>query len=137
MIAELFYMDAVIWCKTPYRKDFVSALKDKIPKDYRYWDKEERVWVINYSYENEILALCSTYFDKVTKYGEKRYISPLIQSSPAYKTLFLLPNAPKEVVLATYRVLAKLYHPDTNKSPDANEKMVKINIARDEIMGRR
>ena len=137
MIAELFYMDTTIWCKTPYNKDFISRLKEEIPKDYRYWDKDERVWVVNYSFEDELLALCSTYYNNVVKYGERRYATTAITSSPAYGTLFLLPSAPKEVVLAVYRVLAKLYHPDVNKKSDANEVMKKINIAFDEIMGRR
>lgn len=137
MIAELFYMDTSIWARTPYNKDFVTTLKEVIPKDYRYWDKEERVWVVSYSYEDKLIALCSTYFSSVTKYGEKRYIAPTTQSSPAYQTLHLLPSAPKEVVLAAYRALSKLYHPDISKRPNANEVMKRINVAFGEIMGRR
>lgn len=137
MLAELFYMDTTIWAKTPYVKGFVTLLKDKIPKEYRYWDGEEKVWVVNYSYEVELIALCETYFDGITKYGEKRYITPSIQSPPAYKILFLTSNAPREVVIAAYRALSKLYHPDVNKEVGANEKMKGINIAFEEIMGRR
>lgn len=135
MIAELFYMDVSIWARTPYNADFVNDLKDEIPKDYRRWDKEERVWVISYVYEKEILDLCSSYFDKVIQHGEKRYST--ILSPPAYKTLHLLPSAPKEVVVAAYRVLARLYHPDLNKDKNATEKMKGINVAFDTIMGRR
>lgn len=134
MIAELFYLDTSIWAKTPYNKDFVSALKDKIPKDYRRWDPDEKVWVISYSYENRLIALCSTYFDNIAQYGEKRYT---ITSPLPYQTLHLLPTAPKEVVLAVYRALSKLYHPDVSKDINATTKMVKINNAFDEIMGRR
>jgi len=139
MIAELFYLDTTIQAKTPYVKAFVTAMKDKIPKDYRYWDNDDKVWVVNYSYEVELLALCSAYFDDVVQYGQKRYSNTTVAttSPPEYETLFLLPTAPKEVVLAAYRVLSKLYHPDVSKLPDANEKMKKVNIAFDEIMGRR
>jgi len=136
MIAELFYMTTDIWAKTPYNKDFVTSLKEVIPKEHRRWDPEEKVWAISYIYEDQLFALCSTYFSDVVQYGEKRYIKA-IASSPAYETLFLLPTAPKEVVVAVYRVLSKLYHPDVNKAPDADEKMKRINIAKDEIMGRR
>lgn len=139
MIAELFYMDTTIWARTPYNPGFVTDLKEVIPKDYRYWDKDERVWVINYSYEEEILDLCSNYFERVVKYGKKRYSAPaaITSPSPAYETLHLLPTAPKELIVAAYRVLAKLYHPDVNKEDDATKKMKQINVAFDEIMGRR
>ena len=135
MIAELFYMDTTIWVKTPYSKVFVTELKEVIETDYRYWNDDEKVWVVNYSYEEEILILCSKHFNNVQKYGKKRLgVSPSAQSLPEYKTLFLIPNAPKEVVLAAYRALSHLYHPDVNKSPDATTKMKEINIAKDKIM---
>lgn len=137
MIAELFYMDTTIWAKTPYIKDFVLALKDKIPKDYRYWDKDEKVWVVNYSYERELINLCEEYFSDISYYGEKRYSTKAIQSSPSYETLYLLPSAPKEVIIATYRALSKLYHPDISKEPNAEKRMKEINVAFDKIMERR
>lgn len=136
MLAELFHMPTTIWAKTPYIKDFVTELKDEIPKDYRYWDSSEKAWVVSYAYEKVLLALCQKHFDKVIQYGRKGYSVPK-QSSPKYKTLFLLPNAPKEVVMAAYRALSFKYHPDVNKDPDATEKMKEINIARDKIMGKR
>lgn len=139
MIVELFYMDTTIWAKTPYNTSFVKDLKEEIPKDYRYWDSSEKVWVVNYSYEAELIALCETYFARVIKYGKKRHSAPaaITSPSPAYQTLFLTPSAPKELIVAAYRVLAKLYHPDVNKEANATEKMKRVNIAFDEIMGRR
>lgn len=137
MIAELFYLDTSIWVKAPYNILFVAEVKSKIPKDYRKWDPDERVWVINYCYEDKIIAICSTYFEDIAYYGEKKYSSKSIQSSPAYETLFLLPGAPKEVVIATYRALSKLYHPDVSNKPNTTERMKEINIAFDNIMGRR
>lgn len=136
MIAEFFYMDTAIWVKAPYKVKFILALKGRIPKDYRYWDASEKVWVVNYSYEKELIALCSTYFSDIAYYGKKKY-AKAIQSSPAYQTLHLLPSAPKEVIMAAYRALSKLYHPDVSKDINATEKMVKINIAFEEVMGRR
>ena len=93
MLAELFHMTTTIWTKTPYNKAFIAVLKAKIPKDYRYWDKDERVWVVNYSYEKDLIALCYHYFDDVVHYGEKRYTNA-IQSSPNYENnpkLYLYP----------------------------------------------
>ena len=37
--------------------------------------------------------------------------------------------AEPEVVDAAYRRLVRMYHPDVNKSPDANERMKRINLA--------
>jgi curved DNA-binding protein CbpA len=46
-----------------------------------------------------------------------------------YTILQVSQEAEKEVIDAAYRGLARKYHPDTNKSPDASEKMQDINWA--------
>lgn len=46
-----------------------------------------------------------------------------------YAILQVSPTAEKEVIGAAYRKLAQKYHPDTNKSPEAEEKMKRINAA--------
>ena len=46
-----------------------------------------------------------------------------------YKTLGVRKNATKEEIKAAYKKLAKQYHPDLNKSPDAAEKFKEINEA--------
>lgn len=46
-----------------------------------------------------------------------------------YKILGVSKNATKEEVKAAYKRLAKQYHPDLNKSPDASEKFKEINEA--------
>jgi DnaJ-class molecular chaperone len=43
-----------------------------------------------------------------------------------FQTLYLLPNAPPEVVKASYKALAKIYHPDARGN---SEKMIAINRA--------
>ena len=50
-------------------------------------------------------------------------------SNDFYKTLQVDPVAEPEVITAAYRRLADKYHPDKNKSPDALEKMQRINEA--------
>lgn len=46
-----------------------------------------------------------------------------------YAILQVSPAAEKEVIEAAYRKLAQKYHPDINRSPDAEEKMKRINAA--------
>ena len=49
----------------------------------------------------------------------------------AATTLFVLPNAPKEVIRAAHRALAAMHHPD--RGGDVNE-MIAINLAYDRLM---
>ncbi|TEU11887.1 MAG: hypothetical protein E3J21_22510 [Anaerolineales bacterium] len=49
--------------------------------------------------------------------------------SDYYKILQIDPKAEPEVIEAAYRRLARKYHPDVNKSPDAVQRMQQINVA--------
>ncbi|MGY0196212.1 J domain-containing protein [Leptothrix sp. BB-4] len=48
-----------------------------------------------------------------------------------YDNLFVTPNAPIEVIKASFKVLAQKYHPDRNSSSDAERVMKIINQAWD------
>ena len=48
-----------------------------------------------------------------------------------YAVLRVHPDAEPEVITAAYRSLARLYHPDRDRSPDAARRMAQINIAYD------
>jgi hypothetical protein len=54
-----------------------------------------------------------------------------IHNKSSYSKLYLLNNAPVEVVKAAYLALSKIYHPDSGGN---EEKMKEINSAFDEIM---
>ena len=51
-----------------------------------------------------------------------------------YAVLQVHPTAEPEIVDAAYRRLARMYHPDVNKSTGAHETMMRINLAY-EILG--
>ena len=51
------------------------------------------------------------------------------ESDDLYEILQLHPSAEPEVIQAAYRRLAQKYHPDVNKSPDAEEIMRRLNRA--------
>lgn len=46
-----------------------------------------------------------------------------------YETLQAHESAEPEVIEAAYRRLARMYHPDTNASPDAASRMTRLNVA--------
>lgn len=46
-----------------------------------------------------------------------------------YATLGILPNAEQELIKAAYRALSKLYHPDTYRGVDSEQRMAEINEA--------
>lgn len=48
-----------------------------------------------------------------------------------YKVLKVDPTADQEIITAVYRAMCKKYHPDVNKSPDAQARMQQINRAYD------
>ncbi len=50
-------------------------------------------------------------------------------SEDLYETLQVSPHADAEVIEAAYRVLARRYHPDRNRSPAATAAMARINAA--------
>jgi len=48
-----------------------------------------------------------------------------------YDVLQVTPKAEPDVILASYRVLARLYHPDVNRDPESAMRMREINDAYD------
>ena len=54
----------------------------------------------------------------------------MIMADPDYyKILQIDPEAEPEIIEAAYRRLARKYHPDVSKSPDAVQRMQQINVA--------
>ncbi len=46
-----------------------------------------------------------------------------------YETLQVSPDAEPEVIAAAYKALARKYHPDRSRAPDAISRMARVNIA--------
>ena len=58
-----------------------------------------------------------------------KLVTLIMEESDYYKILQIDPGAEPEVIEAAYRRLARKYHPDVNKSPDAVQRMQQINVA--------
>ncbi|MBI3970676.1 MAG: DnaJ domain-containing protein [Chloroflexi bacterium] len=55
--------------------------------------------------------------------------SPIMASTDPYRILQVDPSAEREVIEAAYRALARKYHPDVNRTPDAEHRIREINEA--------
>lgn len=135
MIAEVFHRsDGWSEIRTPYDAEFVSALKQEIPPSQRAWVPDGRYWMVRTSLRRTILVLCHQYFGVVT---EEEATTPPPPPGPGqhpdYGLLFLLPTAPLFVVEAVYRAIARAWHPDVCREPDATERMQRVNAAVDRI----
>jgi len=109
----------VIIC-TPYLAEFVEALKNEIPKEYRAWNPDSKTWYIEPRYAKLAEMLLHEWFETVEESGSNR------ESPDWARVLHVQPDAPLEVVEAAYRALSKIYHPDLGG--DA-EKMRELNEA--------
>jgi hypothetical protein len=144
MIATIIYRENEIWVRTPFNKEFIDWIKSDVMIDCRHWDEEEKVWVISYSYEDDLIMECFKLFHDVKRVGTRsaKKTGPRAWKRPkqspmdgwtAYDVLHIQPSAPPELIKAAYRVMVKLYHPDVYDGLDATDQMKKINDAYEKI----
>lgn len=140
----------------PYNNKWVSAIKYVIPSKDRKWHPENKIWTFNDKWYNAVLSITEEFFVNVVdqtggvenlknkqdsswfrRLGEwsinERDRKADREEGPddPYETLYLLPDAPTEVVKAAYRALSKLYHPD--KETGDVQSMQAVNEAYDMI----
>jgi hypothetical protein len=107
----------------------ISELKGIIPAAFRNYEPTKKTWLItDWECLNEWIGELRSVYAVETVYDDEqpsRKPPPQSIASP-FQTLYLLPNAPPEVVKASYKALAKIYHPDAQGD---GEKMIAINRA--------
>lgn len=108
-------------------KDFVETLKKSIKPKLRTWENTENVWIIQYAAYDILTHILSEFYDDVLL---EDFPAPEISDS-SWGTLYLVKEAPIEVVKAAYRALAKKYHSDAGGDDEA---MARINVAYKEIL---
>jgi hypothetical protein len=152
MIYEHRQEGKTLWISPPFNAAFVGWLKKRINRvDYTYI-REEKAWLISDpSAFPDILAKLRSLFPEHFEHQEKKkedprkekyknaysggsnYTRPPVAGS-AYSALYVVSQAPNEVVKAAYRALCKLYHPDLASNKDEAEMAMKnINNAYDTI----
>ncbi len=107
----------------------ISELKEIIPVAFRNYEPTKKTWLItDWECLDEWLDELRSVYTVETEYDDEQPSQkppPQSIASP-FQTLYLLPNAPPEVVKASYKALAKIYHPDAQGD---GEKMIAINRA--------
>lgn len=123
--------DAVI--AFDYDPAVVSRLKAEIPPPYRSWQPERKTWRIEAPFVSHALSILRTAFATVhiDDVREASRSAPRSSGPPdAYTVLHLQPTAPRELVDAAYKCLARLHHPDRGGDTEA---MQAINQAYQEV----
>ncbi len=105
---------------TPYDRGFVDDLKFQIPSSSRKWDVVAKVWEVEESYLQEVVEMCSAYFDEV--------FTDLVEPETPIDSIFVkvFEICPKDNRDKLYAALAFAFHPDRGGN---NEAMTQINSA--------
>lgn len=130
-IARLTNIDNQKFLKleAPYVKTFIEDFKSSIHHTKRSYIKAENYWILAYDQLKFIISLCKKYFDDVLLFG---FPENIIDGGDCFAVLYLLPTAPLEVVKASYKCLAGIYHPD--KPNGSGDTMSRINTAYTECL---
>ena len=111
---------------------FIDALKENVCPSDRKYDADNRRWLFCPEAMPDVFDTLNAY--GIGYDGAKTPPPPpppsLMNRQMALAQLFLLPNAPADVITAVFRVLAKKYHPDTGGS---TEQMQQLNAAMEVI----
>ena len=106
--------------------DFILCLKVKVPARLRKWDAIEKRWMFHDECIADVEAVLRMSGITYSVEGETGHHRQLMSRAQAAAELYLLPNAPAEVVTAVYRTLCKVHHPDMGGDTAA---MQRINAA--------
>ena len=137
--------DGATELRFPYHPGLIEALKLSIPAHAREWNPGSKTWIVSAAYTPIGVRLLRDVFPDATISGDRtappppRPPEPLRPSDRLFAALHLQPTAPPELVLAAFKCLAKLHHPDRAPIADrdrAHRAMIETNNAYDEIRDR-
>lgn len=129
----------------PYSPEFLEALKKAVDYPTRRWVPEEKVWLIKAAAYEKVDKLLRKHFpkmefrisDKAVRLVKRRYKERVVLPAPKepkswgpYRELYVNDDAPQQVVIAAYKALARMYHPDLGGSTEA---MTRVNRAFESI----
>lgn len=89
---------------------FIDDLKSNIPTRLRKCEASEKRWLFHVDCLDALESLLN--FHRVTYTIDDGANQIVMSRQQAAAELYLLPNAPAEVVSAVYKALCKVHHPD-------------------------
>ena len=118
--------DGRVCMHSPYDPDFLTWFKAEVYYRYRSWNSEKKVWHLEEDVVPSFLAACAAH--NITVRDERSTANALLEQNPyasmpedlraAFACLYLAPNAPVCVAEASYKALAKVFHPDNAATGD-------------------
>lgn len=119
-----------------YDPTLVEEIKYHIDSTQRRWDAESRAWWFTANSIDRVLVLVDNYctkrereIDSLRSHQDGSELSE--EDVAAYLCLHVTPSAPDALILAAYRTLAKVYHPDVGGS---TQDMQRLNQAYKHLM---
>ena len=49
--------------KTPFDEDFLESFKERIPRESRRWDSDEKLWLIDEKFEKAAILIACEFFN--------------------------------------------------------------------------
>lgn len=95
--------------------ELIESLKSNINYRKRKWDPTGKRWLFHDDTIDDVVFVLDSYGIAYTIDDDQSQVRcrlPMNRAQAAAE-LYLLPNAPAEVVTAVYRTLCKVHHPDT------------------------
>lgn len=110
----------------PYHPGLVDDLKDSIPYRCRSYTPSTKTWLVFGGYQDLAIDILLDYFpdaETPRRSNAKPQSDGPAHGSDPFAVLHLLPTAPRALVDAAYRTLAKSAHPDLGGSDQAMRRL--------------
>lgn len=108
----VYHENGDLYLLTPFRRRYVEALKHAIPSECREYDPEARCWIVWGGCQSLALQL----FERSFPEGHIERPSTASPTTSAltspWRMLYVNEDAPRVVVDAAFKALAKANHPD-------------------------
>ena len=114
------------WLKVvaPYKADFVDELKSSIQPSHRSWDPDNKHWLVNEIYLEDLVKMCQRHFDEIETDLVEGATEATEPENLFTQVFNALPNG--GYVDKVYYALAQAIHPDHGGS---EELMTQLNKA--------
>jgi hypothetical protein len=109
-------------CLIPYHPALIADWKAAIPFRWRSFDPDSKAWRFWGGYQHLAIALLLQCFPEAeVPRGSRTRITVVTEPTGDghFASLHLLPSAPRALIDAAYRTLARLHHPDVGDDPKA------------------